>query len=163
MEYDQMITKQCSVCNEDFPLDKFYKQKDGKFGVTSRCKVCHQASNKKWADKNHDILLEHATRYRERHYELCLERNRAWRKANLKYDAHRSKLYRTRKNKQCPPWANIDKIKCIYLNCPDGYHVDHIIPLKGILASGLHVESNLQYLPAKENLQKRNLYGWETS
>lgn len=61
-----------------------------------------------------------------------------------------SKLNRT------PPWADLEKIKEFYSNCPEGYHVDHIIPLQGEKISGLHVLENLQYLPAKENLKKGN-------
>lgn len=55
-----------------------------------------------------------------------------------------------------PPWADLDKIKEIYKNCPEGYHVDHIYPLQGSNSCGLHVENNLQYLPAIENLKKGN-------
>jgi hypothetical protein len=55
-----------------------------------------------------------------------------------------------------PKWANLDKIKEIYMNCPKGYHVDHIIPLQGVGICGLHVENNLQYLPAIENIRKGN-------
>lgn len=46
-----------------------------------------------------------------------------------------------------------------YRNCPEGHHVDHVIPLKHPLVSGLHVLANLQYLPAVQNLQKSNQ--WE--
>ena len=67
-------------------------------------------------------------------------------------------MYRQRKTNQMPLWCDINKIKEIYLHCPAGHHVDHIVPLKGKFVSGLHVPWNLQYLPAKENLQKRNLY-----
>src|SRR5688500_7560791 len=55
-----------------------------------------------------------------------------------------------------PPWADLNKIRDIYMACPEGCHVDHIVPLKGSKVCGLHVENNLQYLTAKENIQKKN-------
>jgi len=59
---------------------------------------------------------------------------------------------------QCPIWANKEKIKDMYMNKPEGYHVDHIIPLRGKLVSGLHIESNLQYLTLIENSSKNNKF-----
>ena len=57
-----------------------------------------------------------------------------------------------------PSWANLEKIKEIYKNCPEGYHVDHIYPLKSEYVCGLHVENNLQYLTAAENCGKGNKF-----
>ena len=70
------------------------------------------------------------------------------------YNAKRraTKLQRT------PKWADIKAIRQFYLNCPKGYHVDHIVPLKGVNVSGLHVLNNLQYLSASENCSKGNKY-----
>jgi len=55
-----------------------------------------------------------------------------------------------------PPWADQDAIREFYVRCPPGHEVDHVIPLRGDLASGLHVETNLQILLAEENRLKGN-------
>jgi len=38
------------------------------------------------------------------------------------------------------------------------WHVDHIIPLQGKLVSGLHVPTNLQVIPWRDNVAKANKY-----
>ena len=155
-------TKQCSCCGEEKEFSFFYKNKGGKYSLRATCIQCelYKRNNVYKLDKSKQKKAR--DKYIQKNYELCLERSREWRRKNLQYDAYRAKLYRTRKQRQCPSWANLEKIKEFYLTCPTGYHVDHVIPLKGTHACGLHVETNLQHLPAKENLKKRNLYGWET-
>lgn len=154
------VTKCCSVCKENKTLDNFYKQTKGKYGVTSRCKPCLLEANKKHVNPKMQAVYTENWRNKDNNRKKSLETNRLWRKNNLQYDAFRSATYRATKKNATPKWADLNKIKQIYLDCPIGYHVDHIIPLRGIGASGLHIETNLQYLPAKENLSKRNLYGW---
>lgn len=55
-----------------------------------------------------------------------------------------------------PSWVDKEAIHNFYKECPVGFHVDHIIPIKGKTVSGLHVLENLQYLPAGANIQKKN-------
>jgi 5-methylcytosine-specific restriction endonuclease McrA len=83
---------------------------------------------------------------------------RRWEKAN----PHKRSWYR-RKAKQrmasaCPKWVDQKQLKEIYKACPVGMEVDHIVPLKGIIVSGLHVPWNLQYLTKEENRKKNNFY-----
>jgi hypothetical protein len=74
------------------------------------------------------------------------------------YSRYRTALKKARKIQATPAWADKKKIKQIYDNCPPGFHVDHIVPLKGKTVCGLHVETNLQYLPARENMKKSNKF-----
>ena len=61
--------------------------------------------------------------------------------------------YHARRKSQTPPDADRKIMQQIYENCPDGYEVDHIIPIS---KGGLHHQDNLQYLPWKQNRQKGN-------
>ena len=64
--------------------------------------------------------------------------------------------YHTRKLNAMPNWVNKEELRKIYQNCPKGYHVDHMMPLRGKNSCGLHVPWNLQYLPASVNISKSN-------
>lgn len=88
-------------------------------------------------------------------------RARAWRKLNPKLASYNKKLRRIAKMQRTPKWLTKEEkqaIKQFYLNCPDGFHVDHIIPLRGEEISGLHVLTNLQYMDGTENRIKGNRY-----
>lgn len=55
-----------------------------------------------------------------------------------------------------PPWADMDAIRDIYRLRPEGLQVDHVVPLRGEIVSGLHVAENLQYLTKSDNCGKNN-------
>jgi hypothetical protein len=59
--------------------------------------------------------------------------------------------YRARKYNAIVETSDLQLIKKIYENCPDGYHVDHI---QALAAGGLHHQDNLQYLEISENCRK---------
>lgn len=63
---------------------------------------------------------------------------------------------RAAKVAKTPKWANTAAIKEFYSGCPEGFHVDHIIPLQNGVFPSVHSLENLQYLPAQENVSKRN-------
>lgn len=93
--------------------------------------------------------------------ELALHMSKA-RRSNVRLaDRSRTALANTlrysRQRDATPPWVSRKALRSIYKNCPQGFHVDHIHPLKHPLLCGLHVPWNLQYLPAVDNLRKRNL------
>jgi hypothetical protein len=75
---------------------------------------------------------------------------------------------RLAKINRTPKWVtqdDLETIKQIYTFANNlskvfgtKYHVDHIVPLQGMLVSGLHVPSNLQIIPAVDNVKKSNSY-----
>ena len=61
--------------------------------------------------------------------------------------------YMAKKKDQTPADVDIKELQEFYLNCPEGYEVDHIIPVS---KGGLHCIENLQYLTISENRKKSN-------
>jgi hypothetical protein len=61
--------------------------------------------------------------------------------------------YMAKRKSQTPDDINIEELQLFYFNCPEGYEVDHIIPIS---KGGLHSIENLQYLTISENRKKSN-------
>jgi excisionase family DNA binding protein len=81
---------------------------------------------------------------------------------NISYHAAKRRAV---KRQRLAAWADHAKIEQMYadalrLSKETGipHHVDHIIPMQGVRVSGLHVETNLQVIPAVENMKKHNRF-----
>lgn len=131
--------RRCATCDQIKDISEFVSDVSRTSGVTGYCKPCACKSTSIFKLDNPDYHKEYRRKNPEQHRE---------------YGA----TYRATKDKLTPSWANLEKIKEIYNNCPKGMHVDHIIPLRGRLVSGLHVENNLQYLTPSENFKKSNSF-----
>lgn len=123
---------------------------------------------KEYRHQNKEEIKKQRRGYRKKNKESISESNKKWRELNKnKRQQYQKEYYQNNKDlykargakyratllKQTPDYANISLIEDIYCSCPEGYHIDHIIPLS---RGGLHYESNLCYLPARINLSKHN-------
>jgi len=145
---------QCIECRRE--LGRFHYKKRYENKIKPR--LSRPENKKKAAEK---MVLYRASWTEEKiaaHREAAKLRSRQWRKKNPGHRNALSAKYLIDKWKRTPKWADQSKIIEIYKNCPKGYHVDHIIPLRAKNVSGLHVHYNLQYLPAIENMRKNNRY-----
>jgi hypothetical protein len=81
---------------------------------------------------------------------------RKYRKAHQKERTARDTIRKRARAEQTPRWVDSNTIKRFYISCPPGQEVDHIIPIRGRDAVGLHCIENLQYLPRDLNTKKSN-------
>jgi hypothetical protein len=144
----------CAECRRALERDK-YKEK---YELKIRPRRAKPEEKAKSAKKMAEIRAKWSSDQIAAHREAAKIRSRAWRQNN---PAHRNALkrkYIADKGNRTPKWADLNQILEIYKNCPKGYHVDHIVPLRAKNVSGLHVHYNLQYLPAIDNMRKNNRY-----
>lgn len=144
-------TGMCSVCSAE--NSQQYREE---FGDK------HRACSRAWYQKNIERARAKSKWY---HDNLDPEEKRRvrreWKKANRAYCTFESRTGAQARRKRLPAWAALDAIREFYevaaemtAKTGEQWHVDHVIPLRGKLVSGLHVHTNLQLLTAQENLRK---------
>ena len=106
------------------------------------CSVCEaETPNRKYCSEEcNPRRLTHLTIEQKNHRHTAMHRE-AWQR------------YQAKLKNQTPDNVNKKALQEFYLNCPEGYEVDHIIPVS---KGGLHCLSNLQYLTISENRKKSN-------
>ena len=126
--------------------------------VTGGCCECANLDQQRYYHQNPDKYKRRTLEYREREENIEKVRKIQREYYNRNSDKIRAegKTVRGKRSLRIPKWADFNKIKEIYNNCPKDHEVDHILPLQGKTVSGLHVHNNLQYLPVRENRSKHN-------
>jgi 5-hydroxyisourate hydrolase-like protein (transthyretin family) len=138
---------------------------------TPKCPICKLTYKReyyrKWRKANPTKSVEATRKWRSKqeNAEKGRLQHRLWSKKNRERGAFYQMKRKTAKLFRTPSWANDDKIRLFYIEAKEltdktgiEYHVDHIIPLQGKTVSGLHVENNLQVLPAIDNMSKGNRF-----
>lgn len=142
--------KHCHTCGTDKELSQFYKRHNTTDGLQTMCIDC----TKQYKLDNREQILAYQKEYKQKYPHL-----------NAKKEAKR----RASKLNATPAWLTEDddfifneiyEMRAIRSNDTGvTHHVDHIVPLQGKDACGLHVWWNMQLLPASENISKSNAVG----
>lgn len=142
------MNKRCTKCGKLKRLYDFNRCKNGRFGVSSWCKICKNEYKRGWDKSNAEYKVKYKREYQQEHKEL--------------YNSYNTD-YRKKLKAQTPELSNREKklIRKYYdlvksLNKSVGYigyHVDHIIPVS---KGGIHHPNNMQILSAKDSMRKGN-------
>lgn len=160
--------KTCVSCKTAKPAtsEHFYYRNKARGWLSSWCKICRgvrrestkvaeNATQQKRRELKVKLCVSCGTTESPKGKMYCAPCKTTKRRAEKKFD---KAIYKGRLRKAMPAWADKDKIREIYANRPEGMHVDHVIPLRGKLVCGLHVETNLAYLEGEENARKSNSF-----
>lgn len=171
------VMKRCSKCGEEKALVLFPVRRKSLDGLGYECKPCRVLVARQWRAANRDRHRAYSRQWQKDHREHVNAKSResrvknpdrraatcrAWNERNQ--DKRAEAVARRRSKLNTPAWADKAAISAFYreakrLEKETGgkYHVDHIVPINSDLVCGLHVETNLQVIPARENVLKRNL------
>lgn len=140
--------KSCGSCGETKPEAEFHRHARAHDGLASICKACKR-----------DYDAENRERFVERKRSAptsTTEYRRTWNRKNVELKRSYTANRRAQIKNATPPFADLDAIREVYMNCPNGFEVDHIVPITSDVVCGLHVHWNMQYLTRIDNIKKGN-------
>jgi hypothetical protein len=173
--------KICRTCKVKKPLIEYQAHNAYKDGINTQCKACVskyrkaiRASNierdreysRKYKAKNKESILCRSKEYVLLNPEKRKESVKKYRLANPEKDLESTRRRQAAKMLRTPKWLTSNEIwmmqEAYHLArirtkiTGISWHVDHVLPLQGLVVSGFHTPYNLQVIPAKENLSKAN-------
>lgn len=160
--------KTCTKCNEAKEYTEFHRDKSRSDGYRNACKQCITGYMSGYYAANKPKIIARAAKWvaenRDRHNKKCAK----WVKKNRgAVNARTARRYAAKSN-ATPIWAkpgsdyhwminevyDVAILRSKLTGTP--WEVDHIIPLRGKNASGLHDPFNLRVVPMSENRRKSN-------
>jgi hypothetical protein len=157
--------KYCCECKEAKTLDFFHKSRKHKAGLAPRCIPCAIKVASQWYAANKDRKREYDAIRRLQKRHLYRQASKRFRDASPGRKNADTQARRAALAKRIPPWIKASECVAFYESaervskCLGIKHVvDHVIPLRGKMVSGLHAPMNLQVIPEVLNLKKHNHY-----
>jgi hypothetical protein len=162
----------CVECVKIAGVDRYKNNREAQY-----------ASWRKWYEANKETHHTRSKRWQAANPEKVKEAAKLWVAANPEKVAAKTKRYRqahpdqttawavasvARRSKRVPNWLTPDdkwmlkeayslaKLRTKLFGFV--WEVDHVLPLRGSLVSGLHVPTNIQVIPKALNRAKRNVY-----
>lgn len=154
--------KTCSVCGLTKSLGDFYTIRDKPI---PKCKTCARTHVKATQpDKNKKYKEARKVRGEKQNKGDCLAQHYRWRQSKFRWRKCGFEVVLD-SPRQVPSWATEDSILSVYelakklrQETGESWVVDHIVPLRGELVSGLHCHENLQIISDTSNRDKKNLH-----
>ena len=176
------LSKTCSYCREEKPLDAFHKRRRSKLdGRGSVCKDCACRSTQAWYKANKERAAARRSTYAKENAERLGAARDVWLAQNVERVRGIKARYRERhpeKDRTNTAQRRASRLRAVTLWDADldalvlseahalakarekatglAWHVDHIVPLRGKHVCGLHNAYNVQVIPAVANLRKSN-------
>lgn len=182
MDFKSCIGCGISKPLDEFPLAR--RNRDGHYHLCTDCRVAERrahyarrtshikARTRRYYEENKVIVVQKQIEYAKKNWEQVNINKARWRHnnkekhvaTNVAWNKAHPEKARAHQLRYCTPkWANEFFIQEIYRLARlrtkvTGleWHVDHIIPVRGRGVCGLHVENNLQVIPAIINRKKYN-------
>lgn len=162
----------CIECVRLAGVDRYKNDRDAQY-----------AAWRKWYEANKEVHHARSRRWQRENADRVKETAKAWEAANPDKVRQKRKNYIARhpdratamavasvakRAKRVPQWLSPDdkwmlreayalaKLRTELFGFV--WEVDHVLPLRGTLVSGLHVPTNIQVIPKALNRAKRNVY-----
>ena len=113
---------------------------------------------RKYIDKHRDRERKRSAVYRRENHDKVKFRVADWARRNPDRLREKAAYRRGLKRSASPSWLDRKELQSVYRSCPQGYEVDHIIPLNHEYVCGLHIPLNLTYLTIQQNREKGNSF-----